>query len=79
MQRIRKPTLKPDHPEEDVGVSREPTTTTIAPLEDEEEETAEINDETVEEAEAGEAEPFRTAPNPISPPTADVEEHRLTH
>jgi len=57
LQRIRKPTLETDLPVKDVGVSREPrpgapnTTTIIAPLEDDEEETAEINDETVEEAE----------------------------
>ena len=79
MQRIRKPTLEPDLPEEDVGVSRGSTTTTIAPMEDEDEETAEINDEAVEEAEAGEVEPLRTAPNPILPSPAGVEEHRLAH
>ena len=84
LQRIRKPTLVPDYPEKDAGVSREPTTATIAPLE-EEEETAEINEEQAEvdndefRCEPCEVEPLRTAPNPILPSAADVEEHRLTH
>ena len=44
--RIRKPTRQTDNPAKDVGVSREPLARVIAPLqEDEEEETAEINDD----------------------------------
>ena len=47
--RIRKPTRKPDSPDEDVGANREPVARVIAPLqeeeEEEEEETAEINDD----------------------------------
>ena len=61
-------------------MSREPrpgastTTTTIAPLEDEEE-TAEISDE---EFQCQPCE-VKAAPSPILPSAADIEEHRLTH
>ena len=81
--RIRKPTLETDRPGKDVGVSREPrpgastTTTTIAPLEDEEE-TAEINDEELQCQPCG-MEPLKAAPSPILPPATGIEEHRLTH
>ena len=43
--RIRKPTRQTDNPAKDVGVSREPLARAIAPLQEEEEETAEINDD----------------------------------
>ena len=76
--RIRKPTLETDFYETNVGVSRGPTTTTIASLEGEEGEVAEINNEPVEEDEAGEVE-FPNQRRIQSPPAADVEEHRLTH
>jgi len=95
LKRIRKPTCNTDLPDKDVGVSREPVARIIAPLqEEEEEETAEINDDDatalpkeVATPEAGEAatsdvsevQPLRTAPTPILPSAADIEEHRLTH
>ena len=92
-RRIRKPTLATDNLNKDVGVSPRPTAVTIAPvMEDEdEEETAEIKDDSEDHAkgekpdttesadDVAEAEPLRAAPSPILPPAAEVEEHRLTH
>ena len=45
LERIRKPTCNPDLPDKDVGVGREPVDRIIAPLQEEEAETAEINDD----------------------------------
>ncbi len=51
LNRIRKPPRKTDNLDTDVGVSRETVARVIAPLQEEEEETVEINDDDNERSE----------------------------